>query len=299
MAGVPAHRAPYHPSPAPSKPLIQPRVQGRNPARFNGGYGVPRGFKGGSKPSAPCGRLSEAEHPKRKEATLLRPLSAVNRNLPGNSHSRASAPCDFRFPPCFFPHSGRMAPIPLIPRPSGARACIARRLCNRSPVLPPQRPPSSREGDRPQAVEGVPLPHSVEKVSSLHLTGFTRRSKPPVLPPIAYRGFAITPITLRTPSQRYLLIPPAPVLPPQRPPSSREGDRPQAVEGVLPHSVESVYALNPHSTLTAYSGCNSFAPKPSIFQPTVEIWSSGSAVPALPAGLTITRGFAPLRLVTP
>ena len=47
--------------------------------------------------------------------TLLRPLSAVNRNLPGNSHSRASAPCDFRFPPCFFPHSGRMAPIPLIP----------------------------------------------------------------------------------------------------------------------------------------------------------------------------------------
>ena len=80
-----------------------------------GGYGVPRGFKGGSKPSAPCGRLSEAEHPKRKGATLLRPLSAVNRNLPGNSHSRASAPCDFRFPPCFFPHSGRMAPIPLIP----------------------------------------------------------------------------------------------------------------------------------------------------------------------------------------
>ena len=47
-----------------------------------GGYGVPRGFKGGSKPSAPCGRLSEAEHPKRKGATLLRPLSAVNRNLP-------------------------------------------------------------------------------------------------------------------------------------------------------------------------------------------------------------------------
>ena len=95
--------------------LLLLRVQGRNPGRFNGGYGVPRGFKGGSKPSAPCGRLSEAEHPKRKGSTLLRPLSAVNRNLPGNSHSRASAPCDFRFPPCFFPHSGRMAPIPLIP----------------------------------------------------------------------------------------------------------------------------------------------------------------------------------------
>ena len=82
VEGVPAHRAPYHPSRALSEPFIQPRVQGRNPARFKGGYGVPRGFKGGSKPSAPCGRLSEAEHPKRKGATLLRPLSAVNRNLP-------------------------------------------------------------------------------------------------------------------------------------------------------------------------------------------------------------------------
>ena len=148
---------PYHPSRALSKHRIQLRVQGRNPARFKGGYGVPRGFKGGSKPSAPCGRLSEAEHPKRKGATLLRPLSTVNRNRPGNSHSRASAPCDFRFPPCFFPHSGRMAPIPLIPpRPSGARPRIARRLCNRFPYPSPQRPPSSREGDRPQAVEGVP-----------------------------------------------------------------------------------------------------------------------------------------------
>ena len=33
-------------APTVSKPFIQPRVQGRNPARFNGGYGVPRGFKG-------------------------------------------------------------------------------------------------------------------------------------------------------------------------------------------------------------------------------------------------------------
>ena len=36
-----------------SKPLIQPRVQGRNPARFNGGYGVPRGFKGEKSKSPP------------------------------------------------------------------------------------------------------------------------------------------------------------------------------------------------------------------------------------------------------
>ena len=39
---------------APSlKSLIQPRVQGRNPARFNGGYGVPRGFKGEKSKSPP------------------------------------------------------------------------------------------------------------------------------------------------------------------------------------------------------------------------------------------------------
>ena len=148
-----------------------------------------------------------------------------------------------------------------------------------------------------------------------------RRSRPSALPSIAYRGFAVAPKPLRAPSRRFLYnsgcrvatllvsmgvmgflgdsrgrnskSPPNPLGLAERVP------RPQAVEGVLPHSVESVYALNPHSILTAYSGCNSFAPKPSIFQPTVEIWSSGSAVPALPAGLTITRGFAPLRLVTP
>ena len=40
-------------APTVSKPLIQPRVQGRNPARFNGGYGVPRGFKGEKSKSPP------------------------------------------------------------------------------------------------------------------------------------------------------------------------------------------------------------------------------------------------------
>ena len=44
---------PYDPSRARSKILIQPRVQGRNPARFNGGYGVPRGFKGEKSKSPP------------------------------------------------------------------------------------------------------------------------------------------------------------------------------------------------------------------------------------------------------
>ena len=36
-----------------SKILYNPRVQGRNPARFNGGYGVPRGFKGEKSKSPP------------------------------------------------------------------------------------------------------------------------------------------------------------------------------------------------------------------------------------------------------
>ena len=109
-------------------------------------------------------------------------------------------------------------------------------LRNTSPCTPPQRPPSSREGDRPQAVEGVPLPRPVKRCSSryLHLTGFTRRSSPPALPPITYRGFAFAPITLR-PSQRNLTVPPSPRTSPQRPPSLREGDRPQAVEGVYAH----------------------------------------------------------------
>ena len=66
------------------------------------------------------------------------------------------------------------------------------------------------------------------------LRGF-RRSRPSALPSIAYRGFAVAPMTLRAPAD---ILPtfdfPIPI-----PPSSREGDRPvgggrskQAVEGV-------------------------------------------------------------------
>ena len=221
----------------------------------------------------------------------------------------------------------------------------------RSLLVPsPQRPPSPREGDRPQAVEGVPHPSPVEKfpfsappgspvgqalrpcrrlyigalrsplspvappedtrssprnpspktsllegggppagggrsfspvpggkVPFFNPTGFTRRPRPPALPPIAYRGFAVAPITLR-PSQRYLLVPRPP---PQRPPSSREGDRPQAVEGVpRPHSVEGVPPSHP-----AYSepfsrialSTPSLLRYPSISRITV---SGGSGVPA-------------------
>ena len=122
------------------------------------------------------------------------------------------------------------------PNPLGLRST--------SPRPPPQRPPSSREGDRPQAVEGVPLPRSVKRCSSryLHLTGFTRRSSPPALPPIAYRGFAIAPITLRPLSKT---LAHTPRTPPQIPPSSREGDRPQAVEGVPAHRATPIPLRSP------------------------------------------------------
>ena len=126
-----------------SKPRIQLRVQGRTPARFKGGYGVPRGFKGGSKPSAPCGRLSEAEHPKRKGATLLRPLSAVNSKSPPN-------------------------PLGLAERVNSFHRCGG-------------SPPSKRE------VWGL------------------RRSRPTALPSIGYRGFAVAPMTLRTPFRRVVI----------------------------------------------------------------------------------------------
>ena len=89
-----------------------------------------------------------------------------------------------------------------------------------------------------------------------------RRSRPSALPSIAYRGFAVAPITLRAPLRDAAVQPtvanasnrcndatqrckrisqlqfpadilPTPESPPPRPPSSREGDRPQAVEGVI------------------------------------------------------------------
>ncbi len=148
----------------------------------------------------------------------------------------------------------------------------------RSLLVPsPQRPPSPREGDRPQAVEGVPRPSPVEKF-------------PFSTPPGSPVGQALRPCrrlhigALRSPlspfalSRRYLLVPRTP---PQRPPSSREGDRPQAVEGVpRPHSVEGVPPSHP-----AYSepfsrialSTPSLLRYPSISRITV---SGGSGVPA-------------------
>ena len=92
----------------------------------------------------------------------------------------------------------------------------------------PQRPPSSREGDRPQAVEGVSRPSPMEKFPFSTSPGSPvgQALRPCRRLPI---GALRSPLSPFAPSRRYF---PVPRPPPQRPPSSREGDRPQAVEGV-------------------------------------------------------------------
>ena len=133
-------------APTVSKPLIQPRVQGRNPARFKGGYGVPRGFKGEKSKSPP------------------NPLGLAER---GYSFHRCGGP-----------------------------------------------PPSRRE-----------------------VCGF-RRSRPPALPSIAYRGFAVAPITLRPHSTTLARFP----VPPSPLPKTSlfEGGGPPAGGGRSPRAVEGV-----------------------------------------------------------
>ena len=163
------------------------------------------------------------------------------------------------------------------------------------PVPPPtpQRPPSSREGDRPQAVEGVPAPVPGGKVPFLNPTGFTRRSSPPALPPIAYRGFAVAPITLR-PLSKSLIQPRVQGRNPARfnggygVPRGFKGEKSKSPPNPLglaervprPHSVEGVPPSHP-----AYSepfsrialSTPSLLRYPSISRITV---SGGSGVPA-------------------
>ena len=108
----------------------------------------------------------------------------------------------------------------------------------------PDLPPRGRGTARRRWKEFSPAVIGRRSLSPSPSTGFPRRSKPPVLPPIAYRGFALAPKPLR-PLPKKLARPPAPVSPPQRPPSSREGDRPQAVEGVPSRNHRKTF---PHSS---------------------------------------------------
>ena len=191
-------------------------MQGRNPARFKGGYGVPRGFKG-EKSKSPPNPLGLAERVPRPQAV---------EGVPARSHRKAFPPS----PPTGFARRPRPPALPSIAyrgfalAPKPFRPLPKKLARPPAPVSPPQRPPSSREGDRPQAVEGVPA--RSHRKAFPPPTGFIRRSRPPALPPIAYRGFAVAPKPLR-PLPKKLARSLSP-----RPPSSREGDRPQAVEGV-------------------------------------------------------------------
>ena len=142
-------------------------------------------------------------------------------------------------------------------------------LAERVLRTPPQRPPSSREGDRPQAVEGVPAILTSSRTPAGQALRPCRR---------LYIGALRSPLSPFAPLNDTCSSP-APL--PQRPPSSREGDRPQAVEGVpRPHSVEGVPPSHP-----AYSepfsrialSTPSLLRYPSISRITV---SGGSGVPA-------------------
>ena len=73
-----------------SKPRIQPRVQGRDPARFKGGYGVPRGFKG-EKSKSPPNPLGLAE--RRSLLPPLRRSPSLEEGGLGASPVKAFRPC--------------------------------------------------------------------------------------------------------------------------------------------------------------------------------------------------------------
>ena len=147
-----------------SKILIQLRVQGRNPARFNGGYGVPRGFKGekSKSPPNPLGLAERVPRPQAVEGVPSRHL-----HPPGSPAGQGLWPC-------------RRLPIGALQSPLSPFARPPKETCpfSRPPVTPPKRPPSSREGDRPQAVEGVPsrnhrktFPHSSNPFRGLGAIG--------------------------------------------------------------------------------------------------------------------------------
>ena len=74
-----------------SKILIQLRVQGRNPVRFKGGYGVPRGFKGekSKSPPNPLGLAERVLRPQTVEGVSRRWKEYRSRLTP----SVTAAPC--------------------------------------------------------------------------------------------------------------------------------------------------------------------------------------------------------------
>ena len=168
-----------------SKILIQPRVQGRNPARFKGGYGVPRGFKGekSKSPPNPLG-LAERVPSSADDDSSFSKQQQHNQQL--QTHLTVAIP-EFLKKNAVFPKNLlHMLHMLHVLHMSGVcrKKKDIRRKSNGFELLPPlRRSPSLEEGG---------------------LWGF-RRSRPPALPSIEYRGFAVAPITLRAPARRVVI----------------------------------------------------------------------------------------------
>ena len=136
-----------------SKILIQLRVQGRNPGRFNGGYGVPRGFKGekSKSPPNPLGLAERVPRPQAVEGVPSRhlhpPGSPAGQNLRfcrrlhlGALRSPLSpfAPLDDT---CSFPRFPRLPSPDLPPRGRGTARRRWKEFPRIAPPLSPFAPP--------------------------------------------------------------------------------------------------------------------------------------------------------------
>ena len=146
-------------------------MQGHNPARFKGGYGVPRGFKG-EKSKSPPNPLGLAERV---------PSSADDESPFSKQHH--------------YNRRLQMQPTVAIPAPSKSAAFPKNRLhvlhvLHMSDV--------SEKKIFGVKAAGANSFHRRRRSPSLEEGGLgLRRSRPTAFPSIAYRGFAVAPITLR------------------------------------------------------------------------------------------------------
>ena len=167
-----------------SKSLIQLRVQGRNPGRFNGGYGFPRGFKGEKSkfPPNPLG-LAERVPSSADDDSPFSKQRRCNRRL--QMHLTVAIP-EFLPQNTVFPKNRLLHFICFI--------CFMCPVCVGRKKIFGVKATGSNSFHRC----GGPPP-SKREVFGL------RRSRPPTLPSIAYRGFAVAPITLRAPSRKVVI----------------------------------------------------------------------------------------------
>ena len=157
-------------------------MQGRNPARFKGGYGVPRGFKGekSKSPPNPLG-LAERVPSSADDDSSFSKQQQHNQQL--QTHLTVAIPEFLKKTPSF-------RKIYFI--------CFICFMCFICPVC------VSEEKDiqcKSNGFKLLPPPAGGPPPSRREVWGF-RRSRPTALPSIGYRGFAVAPITLRAPARR-------------------------------------------------------------------------------------------------